>query len=490
MRQEYMEKLLEISIALTSEKNREALLERILTAAMDLTNCDGGTLYIKNGDALDFKVMITNSQNILQGGRHGKILLPPVPLSKSNVCAYSVLEKKLINIPDVYNSDLFDFAGPLRYDALTGYKTTSMMVVPMENNLGEIIGVMQLINAQNDDGNIMAFRASAKLIVQALASQAAVCLTNMNYTAQVEDLMESIVRTISTAIHLRSPYNVAHTNNMVQCAHNFISWLNAQSNIEWKFSQMDERLFILSIWLHDIGKLITPLEVMNKSTRLDFRYDEMMAKLDYIALSEEVNGLRLGQDVKAVLEEVEQVRDFVQKVNTVEYLDDESYASVQELANKTYRNRRGDSCVWFTNDEIEALSVRKGTLTAKERIIMQEHVVLTEKILSEMNFWGEYSKVPLWATKHHEFLDGTGYPKQLGADDIEKEARLLTILDIYDGLSSSDRPYKKEFPLEKCLEIMGEMAETNKLDKEIYGLFVQSKAWQIRGAENNVNLLK
>ncbi len=490
MTQEFTEKLLEISIALASEQNREALLERILTAAMDLTSCDGGTLYIKNGDALDFKVMITHSQNVLQGGGHGKILLPPVPLEKSNVCAYSVLEKRIINIPDVYDSDLFDFAGPLRYDALTGYKTTSMMVVPMENNYGEIIGVMQLINAQNEAGAITAFNPSAKIFVQALASQAAICLTNMHYTVQVEDLMESIVRTISAAIHLRSPYNVTHTNNMVQYAQNFIAWLNRQSDVAWEFSDLDERLFVLSIWLHDIGKLITPLEIMNKSTRLDFRYDGMMAKLDYISLSEEVNALRSGQDPQPLIDEVERVRAFVQDVNTMGYLDEDTLAKVHLLAGKTYSTRRGVACAWFTKDELEALSIRKGTLTDKERDIMQEHAVLTEKILSKMNFWGEYEKVPRWATKHHELLDGTGYPKQLCAEEIDKEARLLTILDIYDGLISNDRPYKKPCSQEKTLAIMNEMVNANKLDGPIFNLFVQSKAWEGKDDEGVIGVLE
>ncbi len=478
MTNDYTEKLLEISIALAAEKDRELLLERILTAAMDLTNCDGGTLYIKNESELVFKVMITKSQNVLQGGTHGKIELPPVPLQRGNVCAYSVLENKLINIPDVYDSDLFDFAGPLRYDALTGYKTTSMMVVPMENNHGEIIGVMQLINAQNENGDIIAFKESSKVIVQALASQAAICLTNMNYTMQVEDLMESIVRTISTAIHLRSPYNVTHTHAMVIYAKAFIEWLNSNKDEPWKFSQLNERLFILSIWLHDIGKLITPLEIMNKATRLDFRYDELMAKLDYISLSQEVNCLRKGEDATPFMEEVERVREFVRRVNTMGYLDDDTYAQVRILAGKTYTTRTGETRLWFSKDEIEALSIRNGTLTDKERSIMQEHVVITEKILSNMSFWGEYAKIPRWASKHHELLDGSGYPKQLSSEGIDKEARLLTVLDIFDGLSSSDRPYKKAIPLDKTLAIMQEMAQENKLDKYIFELFVQSRAWE------------
>ncbi len=490
MTQEYVEQLLEISIALASEKNREALLERILTVAMDLTNCDGGTLYIKDGDSLAFKVMITKSKNILQGGRHGKISLPPVALDRSNVCAYSVLEGKLINIPDVYDSDLFDFAGPLRYDALTGYKTTSMMVVPMENDLGETIGVMQLINAQNSEGEITPFGATTKVIVKALASQAAICLTNMNYILQVEELMESIVRTISAAIHLRSPYNVTHTHNMVLYAHNFITWLNNNKQIEWKIPELDERLFILSIWLHDIGKLITPLEIMNKATRLGDQYDTLMAKLDYISLSEEVIALRNGKDPTPMLNEVEEVRAFIQYVNNIPYLDDDTLSKVNQLARKTYSNRHDKNYLWFTKNEIDCLSIRKGTLTNEERTIMQDHVVLTEKILSKMSFWGEYTKIPKWASAHHELMDGSGYPKKLISDEIDKEARLLTVLDIFDGLTSHDRPYKEPFPIDKALSIMQDMVNSNQLDKYIFDLFVQSKSWEISDTAKSVKILE
>ncbi len=490
MTQEFAEKLLEISLALAAEKNREALLERILTAAMEITNCDGGTLYIKNEEELVFKVMITKSQNVLQGGRHGEIRLPPVPLERSNACAYSVLESKLINIPNVSQSDLFDFAGPNRYDSMTGYKTVSMMVVPMENNMGEIIGVLQLINAQDTQGQVTAFKSGAIVIVQALASLAAICLTNMNYIMQVEELMESVVRTISAAIHLRSPYNVTHTNNMVMYAQNFINWLNNNPASDWNFSELNERLFILSIWLHDIGKLITPLEIMNKATRLDTRYDEVMARLDYISLSEEVIALRSGKDPTAAIQEVEEVREFVQKVNVIPYLDDENYNLVQQLSNKVYSSRDGKKHKWFTEDDITALSIRKGTLTDAERAIMQEHVVLTEKILQKMNFWGEYAKVAQWASKHHELMDGSGYPKRLEDEAIDKEARLLTILDVFDGLTATDRPYKKAFPLEISLSIMQDMVDKHQLDSGVFALFVQSKAWLPSGGAAQVDILK
>ncbi len=479
MTQNYLEQLLEISIALAAEKNRDVLLERILVAAMELTNCDGGTLYIKQDNALAFKVMITKSQNVIKGGAREEIELPPVPLERSNVCAYSAIEGRLINIPDVYDSDIFNFEGPIRYDAMIGYKTKSMMVVPMENNHGEVIGVMQLINAQNKDGEIISFKSTSKVVVRALAAQAAICITNMNYIMQVEDLMESIVRTISAAIHLRSPYNVTHTHNMAAYAQKFIAWLNSNKEVEWKFSELDERLFILSIWLHDIGKLITPLEIMNKSTRLDFRYDEVMARLDYISLSEEVNALRKGYDPTELLKEVEQIREFIAKVNVMEYLDDQNYKKVQKLSCKTFNTRNGNKKLWFKQDDIDALSIRKGTLTKKEFSVMQEHVLLTEKILSKMSFWGEYAKVPRWASKHHELLDGSGYPKKLDAENIDVEARLLTILDIFDGLTSHDRPYKKPFSLEKSFAIMREMIEENKLDKQVFELFFQSKAWEL-----------
>ena len=155
MRDDTLQKILNIGIAFSKEKNRERLLDQILIAAMDITQCDGGTLYIRQGNALEFKIMVTRSQGVHQGVGESETTLPPVPLSEKHVCACGVLYRRLINIPDVYESAQYDFSGPKRYDAMTGYHTQSMLVVPLEDDKENVIGVVQLINALDDAGNVV-----------------------------------------------------------------------------------------------------------------------------------------------------------------------------------------------------------------------------------------------------------------------------------------------------------------------------------------------
>ncbi len=172
------DKLRAISTALLEENDEQSLLKRILITAMDITRSDAGTLYILSDDALAFKVRVTKSLDILQLG--DDISLPPVPLNRSSVCACSVIDKKIINIHDVSDCKEYDLGGPKIYDELTGYKTVSMITIPMQSIAGDTIGAMQLINALDDDGNVTSYGRDSELILAALASQAALCISNLN----------------------------------------------------------------------------------------------------------------------------------------------------------------------------------------------------------------------------------------------------------------------------------------------------------------------
>ncbi len=469
--------LLDISIALSVERDRDSLLERILTAAMDITCCDGGTLYIKSGNTLSFRLMITRSNGTLKGGHYGDIDLPPVPISSDHVCARSVLEEKLINLSDVYQNDIFDFSGPQRYDAITGYKTTSMLVVPMQDDKGKIIGVLQLINALADDGSIISFPHECEQVVLALSSQAAICLTNMNYAAAVQALLDSLVSVLSTAIDSRSPYNANHTRNMAIYAERFICWIN-QDDHGWYFTDSEKRQFLMSVWLHDVGKLTTPLYIMNKESRLSSGLERVLARLQTISLLGRIHALENGTDNSALEEELHRAHVVINEANTIDYLRDDLLVAIQGFGEKTFVDAQGREQHWLTSDEVAALSVRKGTLTEGERRIMEQHVVMTSRILSEVTFTGDYAKVPIWAQQHHEFLNGKGYPNRLLGDEIPRETRLLTILDIFDALTARDRPYKSPMKLEKALSILQGMASDGQIDGWILSLFIQSKAWE------------
>lgn len=474
-----MQKILDIGIAISGEKNRDRLLDRILTETVELTNCDAGTLYIFNGEALEFKIMITRSMGVHNGGEHGEITLPPVPLSEKNVCACGVIYGKLINIDDVYENTTYDFTGPKKYDAMTGYNTRSMMVVPMEDDKGKIIGVMQLINAQDEDGNIIPFSKEYEQILLSMGSQAAICLVNMNYSKQIEDMLDSFVKVMSAAVDERSPYNANHSRNMVKYADKFIDWLNGNEELEWKFDEQKKRIFLMSVWLHDIGKLVIPSEVMDKPDRLGAHKKDVDFRLEKIGLISEIEHLAGKLDDAAFEEKMaklEEVKALVEKVNSSGFLPDDLMAQVEALAELRYMDK-GEETPWFTDAELYNLKIRKGTLTDEERKAMQSHVVITNKLLEQVSFEGDYKQVVGWASSHHELLNGRGYPKGLSEEDIPSEVRLLTILDVYDALTAEDRPYKPPMPREKALAILDDMAKYHEVDSQVLAWFKESGAW-------------
>ena len=480
MTTQHMQTLLDICAALSAERDREALLSYILDAAMDLTACDGGTLYLLGEDGLRFCRMVTRSFGLRQGGHDAPITLPPVPLKPSHVCARAVLENRLINVPDVHNDREFDFSGARRYDAMTGYHTRSMLVAPLSNDRGELIGVLQLINALDGDGQPTDFTPDMEPLVTALASQAAISLTNMQYAEQITGLLDSLVGALSTAIDQRTPYNANHTRSMVKYAARFLDWLERTGN-EWSFDTDRRRSFLLSVWLHDVGKLVVPLEVMDKPTRLGSGLERLenrfaaMALLDRIALLE---GRLDEAGFSAAAAEREEALDFIRKANTAGFLPDESIARVEELARRTYTDENGSVRPWLTEEERTCLTIRKGTLTAWEREIMESHVTATARILEQVAFPRQYAQVPEWAAAHHELLNGTGYPDHRTADSLPREVRLLTILDVFDALTARDRPYKPPLPVEKALAILRDMARTGGLDESILALFEESRAWE------------
>ena len=480
MNTEQMKSLLDVCVALSAERDREALLFRILDTAMDLTACDGGTLYLLEEDGLHFCRMVTRSFGIRQGGNAAPITLPPVPLNPSHVCARAVLENRLINVPDVYNDSRFDFSGAARYDQLTGYRTGSMLVLPLTSDKGRIIGVLQLINALGDSGETIPFAPSLEMLAGALASQAAISLTNMQYAERVQSLLDSLVGAMSAAIDRRTPYNANHSRNMARYAAAFLDWLERTDN-PWQFDNDRRREFLMSVLLHDVGKLTVPLEVMDKETRLGPAIREIrhrfstMGLLDRIALLE-------GRISEETFNENAALREeglaLVEKANTAGFLPDDLLSAVDMLAARTYTDEQGAEQPWLSEEEHICLSVRKGTLTADERKIMEDHVAVTAQILEQVSFPEEYARVPEWAAAHHELLNGRGYPCHKTAESLCPEVRLLTILDVFDALTARDRPYKPPMPVEKALAILHSMAQEGGLDEEILALFEASKAWE------------
>lgn len=473
-------RLLNIGIALSREKNRDNLLYIILKEAMDITNCDGGTLYVCEEGSLYFKIMITLSLNICQGRGGEPIMLPPIPMKPENVCSYTAMKRELVNIPDVYTNKRYDFSGPKNFDEKLGYRSCSMLVVPMEDDKGQVIGVLQLINAKDENGKLIPFDEEFEAVISCLASQAAISIANMNYSRELQRLFDSFVSVMSDAIDARTPYNANHTRNMAKYAKGFLDYLDREDR-GWRLPKENERQFLMSVWLHDIGKLVIPLEIMDKDSRLGNRIKDVESRFTMMGV---LNRLSLAEGAISpeTFAEKETLRrdtiDFLLEINKAGFLPDEKLERVKSIGSLLYVDEKGETKPWITREEEACLSIRKGTLTPDERRIMESHVEMTSRFLEKMHFTREFQNVLEWASSHHEFINGTGYPRHINGEGIPREVRLLTILDIFESLTARDRPYKPPMTPDKALGILEDMSRNGQVDKEILGLFAQSRAWE------------
>ena len=302
----------------------------------------------------------------------------------------------------------------------------------------------------------------------------------VRYAQDIEDLLDSLVKALSTAIDERSHYNANHTRNMVKMAEAFLDWMEKNGNA-WNYDGIRRREFIMSVGLHDVGKLTVPLEIMDKSTRLGPEFSmvrERFTKMKLLHRIERLEGRMTAEEYEKARTEAEEDFDFICRVNTGGYLTDENLRKVQELASKTFLDEEGTEHRLLTEEEITMLSIRKGTLTDKERREMQEHATSTWNILRQVRFPDQYAKVPEWAASHHELLNASGYTRGLAGAQIPREVRLLTILDIFEALTAKDRPYKPPIPLEKAWSILDKMVEEGALDGEMLKEFRESRAWE------------
>lgn len=464
-------RIMNLGIALSAEKDSGILLSRILNETMDITESDAGTIYILENNMLHFNYMITRSKNINLSADRGEINIPPVPLGREHVCACCAIDKKLINIEDVYLNEIYDFKGAQRYDELNNYLTKSMLVVPMLDETDDCIGVLQLINSY-EDGKIRKYDENDEGVIRALASFAAISINNRILSEALNDLLHSFVTVMVGAIDTRSPYNASHTKSMVKYGEKFLEWAE-KNDCGFKIREKDKDPFIMSIWLHDIGKLLIPLEIMDKASRLsETAKKDISNRITIAILMEKLSNT--PENIKVL----EEARDFIFEVDKASFMPGDKIEKVHEIAKIKCFDENGNSINLLNEDEVKSLTILRGSLTEDERRIMEGHVEYTKKMLSGMKFSGRYKNVSKIASSHHELMDGSGYPLHSKAEDIKKETRLLTILDIYDALTAEDRPYKPPVPVDKAFGILESMADEGKIDKDILKLFKESRAYE------------
>ncbi|WP_278279203.1 HD domain-containing phosphohydrolase [Syntrophomonas palmitatica] len=441
--------------------------------------------------------MQNESMNTFRGGQGEEINLPPVPLRMENVSAFVALTHMRVNIPDVYHAEEFDFSGPKKFDEATGYRTLSMLVIPLENHEGTVIGVLQLINATDEDGNLIPFAQHYEKVVASLASQAAIFLTNIQLLRDIENLFNSFVDVMATAIDSRTPYNANHSRRVALLAGQLAQAVDKENEGRWGSEYFDEERvaqLVMAGWLHDIGKIATPLEVMDKASRIERQLELVMQRFDYIYaelrnqyLERKLNAMQSGceqiEDVEKWWEQerqaLEEARDLILKMdNPATFVDKELQDRIKEVAVRTYIDPTGRELPWLKDEELHCLCVVKGTLTDEERKIMEDHVVVTGRMLDKMPFTLKLKDVPYFASIHHEHLNGKGYPNGLAGEQIPIEGRILALVDVFDALTADDRPYKKAMPLEQALKILGFMVKDQQLDGDLLDIFIRHQVWE------------
>ena len=476
--------IIELGIQLSAECNQNKLLNTILIKAMEITHADGGTLYTPENDKLYFRITKNITMNSNIGFKGEPVSIPPVPMKESYVAAFVAIHQKMINIKDVYQSELFDFSGPKNYDKITGYKTQSMMVVPLVDNYKKTIGVLQLINSTDENGNIVPFEKGSEQLVQLLASFSNIALSNMLHALELKRQMFSFFDVIISAIDERSPYNATHTVRIVEILLSFLDYLSQSEKavrLMGEITRERKEILIMSAWLHDIGKLVTPLDVLNKSTKLEEKETVIVERTERIGILCKVSCLEgkiTKEEYENTLHKANRLAELVKKINSISFLPDEIMQELTEYFSLTFTDVNGEVKPWITDSEREALTIKTGTLTAKERLTIQDHALMTSKLLSKMSFSEKYKAVPFLASSHHELLNGKGYPKKLKADEIPYDVRILTILDIFEALTTKDRPYKKPMPAEKALLILEQMGDYGDLDHDLLSLFKESRCWE------------
>jgi len=486
----------EIGIALSSEKNNDRVIELILNGAKKLTNADGGSLYrITENNELKFEIVSTDSLGIEMGGTsNNDINFPPLPLyiegkkNLSMVVTNAVLHDQTINISDAYCAEGFDFSGTKDFDVKTGYRTQSVLTIPMKNHEGNIIGVLQLINAiDKNTGAIKEFSSNDQQLAESLASQAAVALTNKKLIDDQRILFEAFIKLIATAIDEKSPYTGGHCRRLPELTMMIADACHREQQGYLKdFSMTDKDSYELMIagWLHDCGKVTTPEYIIDKSTKLETIYDRLHtidARFEVLFRDAKIDWLEnkiTESEYNKKLQVISEDKAFIHKINVGgEYMKEESRQRVRKISKICWQDSTGTNVKLLSDDEVYNLTITKGTLTPEERKVINNHITVTNKMLNKLPFPRHLTNVPEYASAHHERMDGKGYPLGLTRFQMSIPARIMGVADIFEALSASDRPYKTGKKISECLFILGKMKEDNHIDPDIFNIFVKDEVY-------------
>jgi HD-GYP domain-containing protein (c-di-GMP phosphodiesterase class II) len=501
-----LQHLTELSVALNGLEDTDALLERILTTAKQLTKADGGTLYRPNKEKthLEFDMAINDTLKLHVGGSQPRAKdMRSIPLVDDHghqnlaaVVAYAANIKQSVRISNVYEADLFNFSEMRHFDEQNNYRCRSLLTVPMLNHEAELIGVLQLINAIDPQTQaITSFSETDQGFIEALASQAAIALSNQELIFQLENLFESLVNLINIGIDEKSPNtgrHCQHVPELTMMLAEAVHRSDAAAFKDFRMSDRDRRELWMAGLLHDCGKITTPVHVIEKSTKLETIFDRIHlvdARFEILRRDVEIHYLKTmpsneaerqaaQQEMQQTLHQIDSDRAFLKHANIGgERMSDADQDRVRQIAQKTWVDSRGMQHHLLNAEETDNLTIKGGTLTGEERKIINNHIAVTIRMLEALPWPKHLKNVPEYAGGHHERMDGKGYPRGLRGDQMSVQARIMAIADIFEALSAKDRPYKTGKTLTESLDILGKFALNGHIDPDLFQVFVKEKVY-------------
>ncbi|HWZ96708.1 MAG TPA: HD domain-containing phosphohydrolase [Candidatus Dormibacteraeota bacterium] len=507
-----LEELNRIGIALSETRNVDQLLAMILLKAREITCADAGSLYLVEHAEGETRLRFKLTQNDSVEFPFKEFILP---LTDQSIAGYCAWHGQVVELADAYRIPKgMPFHFNKSFDDQAGYRTRSLLALPMKNGKGEVLGVLQLLNCKRSRNarlhdpkavtrNVHAFPEHAVRLGLSLASQAAVAYENSRLYRDIENLFDGFVNAAVKAIEQRDPTTSGHSQRVCEMTVALAEAVDRESRgpyAELRFSREQMKELRYAALLHDFGKVGVREEVLVKAKKLyPLQYARLMDRFDYIrrdiearCAEQKVEALlklskkeaarrikELDLETDALAAELERCAEFVARANEPTIMPSGDFGMVGEIAQKSYSDPRGAKRPYLTADEVQLLSIPRGSLAPGERREIESHVVHSFQFLAQIPWTQEYKKIPEIAKAHHEKLNGKGYPYGLNSSEIPVQTKIMTICDIFDALSATDRPYKKAVPTDRALDILRLCVKEEEVDSELFRLFVESQVYRV-----------
>ena len=514
-----LEELNRVGIALSETRDVEQLLDLILKKAREITAADAGSLYLVENGGVSAEGGLRVPQLRFKLTQNDSVQFPfsehTLPLTEDSMAGYCAVHGEVIELADAYRVPK---AQPFRFNATfdeqAGYRTRSLITLPMRNGKGEVLGVLQLINCKRNAKALLTDSSAVRRWVHqfperavrlglSLASQAAVAYENSKLYRDIENLFDGFVNAAVKAIEQRDPTTSGHSQRVCKMTVALAEGVDREprglyGDLRFSREQMQELRY--AALLHDFGKVGVREEVLVKAKKLyPLHFVHVLDRFDYIrrdieariaeqkveallSLSRRQSAERLrllDEESRRLRGELDRFADFIAKANEPTLLPSWDFEVLTEIAQKMYRDPRGTERPYLSAEEVRFLSIPRGSLDADERRQIESHVVHSFNFLAQIPWTPEYRAIPEIARAHHEKLNGKGYPFGLNSGQIPVQAKMMTICDIFDALSASDRPYKRAVPTDRALDILKLCVRDEEIDPELFRIFLDTQVYRL-----------